>query len=87
MIAAGVDIGSTACKALIFQDQRIAGYAIGPATANPARTAEEILQQAREEAGLADAPLDRVVGTGYGRALVPFADENVSELTCHGRGR
>ena len=27
-----------------------------------------------------------VVGTGYGRVRVPFANDNVSEITCHARG-
>jgi predicted CoA-substrate-specific enzyme activase len=27
-----------------------------------------------------------VVGTGYGRAQVPFAQANISELSCHGAG-
>jgi predicted CoA-substrate-specific enzyme activase len=27
-----------------------------------------------------------VVGTGYGRLKIPFARENVSEITCHARG-
>jgi predicted CoA-substrate-specific enzyme activase len=27
-----------------------------------------------------------LVGTGYGRTKVPFADENISEITCHGVG-
>jgi predicted CoA-substrate-specific enzyme activase len=26
------------------------------------------------------------VGTGYGRVRIPFASENVSEITCHGLG-
>jgi predicted CoA-substrate-specific enzyme activase len=30
--------------------------------------------------------LDYMVGTGYGRVRIPFADENVSEITCHGIG-
>ena len=86
MIAAGIDIGSTACKAVILSDGCMAGYAIGPATTNPVTTAREIYLQALVNAGLSESDVSRVVGTGYGRALVPFADENVSELTCHGRG-
>jgi predicted CoA-substrate-specific enzyme activase len=27
-----------------------------------------------------------IVGTGYGRIRIPFASENVSEITCHGLG-
>ncbi len=86
MIAAGIDIGSTACKAVVLADGKLAGWAIGPSTTDPARTAEHIFGNALRKAGLERAQVDRLVGTGYGRALVPFADENVSELTCHGRG-
>jgi predicted CoA-substrate-specific enzyme activase len=86
MIGAGIDIGSTACKAVILQEDRIAGYAIGPATTNPAKNAKDIFLQALRHAGVREDAVNYVVGTGYGRALVPFANENVSELTCHGRG-
>ncbi len=86
MIGAGIDIGSTACKAVILEEGRVAGFAIGPATTNPAKTARDIFLQALENAGLGEDRVNYVVGTGYGRALVPFANENVSELTCHGRG-
>ncbi|MBW1810772.1 MAG: 2-hydroxyglutaryl-CoA dehydratase [Deltaproteobacteria bacterium] len=86
MIVAGIDIGSTACKAVILVKDTIAGYAIGPATTNPAKNASDIYEQALKNAGLSNKAADYVVGTGYGRAKVPFADENVSELTCHGRG-
>jgi predicted CoA-substrate-specific enzyme activase len=30
--------------------------------------------------------LDYIVGTGYGRLKIPFADDNISEITCHGVG-
>jgi len=86
VIAAGIDIGSTACKAVVLADGRLTGWAIGPSTTDPAKTAEVIFEKALERAGLERAAVDRLVGTGYGRALVPFADQNVSELTCHGRG-
>jgi len=86
MISAGIDIGSTACKAVVLIDGRIEGLAIGPATASPVGTAREIYERALKDAGIDEGSVVRVVGTGYGRALVPFADENVSELTCHGRG-
>lgn len=86
MIVAGIDIGSTACKAVVLRGEDIAGFAIGPSTASPQQTAEEIYEQALEVAGVERGEVACVIGTGYGRALVPFADENVSELTCHGRG-
>ena len=30
--------------------------------------------------------MDYIVGTGYGRALVPFAHGTVTEISCHARG-
>jgi predicted CoA-substrate-specific enzyme activase len=36
--------------------------------------------------GASAGGLARLVGTGYGRNEVPFAAENVSEITCHGVG-
>jgi predicted CoA-substrate-specific enzyme activase len=30
--------------------------------------------------------MEYIVSTGYGRAVVPFAHANVTEISCHGRG-
>lgn len=86
MITAGVDIGSTASKAVILEEGRILGSVIGPSSVNPAKTAREIFERALAAAGVKESEVRRVVGTGYGRAQVPFAHANVSELSCHGRG-
>jgi|YNPNPStandDraft_1061719.scaffolds.fasta_scaffold19423_2 predicted CoA-substrate-specific enzyme activase len=85
-ITAGVDIGSTASKALILVDGTVAGYVVGPSSTNPARTAREIYRQALEKAGRSASEVSYIVGTGYGRTRVEFADKNISEITCHGRG-
>jgi predicted CoA-substrate-specific enzyme activase len=45
------------------------------------------MDEALKGAGLSSLDqLDYVVGTGYGRLKVPFANDNVSEITCHARG-
>jgi predicted CoA-substrate-specific enzyme activase len=85
-ITAGVDIGSTASKALVLVDDRIASYTIGPSTANPTKTAYEVFRQAVGQAGIKEGDVQYIVGTGYGRAKVSFANENVSEISCHGKG-
>ncbi len=41
---------------------------------------------ALRQAGLALDDLSCIVSTGYGRVIVPFADEEVTELSCHARG-
>ena len=86
MIAAGVDIGSTASKVVLLEGDRILACRIGPSSTNPARTAREIFAEALAQAGLSEAQADFIVGTGYGRAQVAFAHTNISELSCHGRG-
>ena len=85
-ITAGVDVGSTASKAVVVVDGKAVGQVIGASTTNPARTAEEIFKTALSQAGLSREEVGFVVGTGYGRTLVPFANQNISEITCHARG-
>jgi predicted CoA-substrate-specific enzyme activase len=85
-ISAGVDIGSTASKAVILIDGQPAGDVIGPSSTNPKRTAHEIFEQALQNAGINASEVEYIVGTGYGRTQVEFADKNISEITCHGRG-
>ena len=86
IISAGVDIGSTASKAMILIDGTPSGYVVGPSSTNPKRTAHTIYQQALAKAGINKSDIHYIVGTGYGRTQVDFADQNISEITCHGRG-
>jgi len=85
-ITAGVDIGSTASKAVILIDGKPAAQIIGPSTTNPKRTAQEIYDKALADAGVSASDVAYIVGTGYGRTQVEFATKNISEITCHGRG-
>ena len=85
-IVAGVDIGSTTSKVVLLVNGEPAGQVIGDSSTNPSKTAQTIFQKAVEMAGVAASDVTYVVGTGYGRTQVPFADMNVSEITCHGRG-
>jgi len=86
IVAGGVDIGSTASKAVVLVGGKPAGQVVGDSTTNPKKTAEKIYRDALVRAGVSAGDVDYVVGTGYGRTQVPFADTNVSEITCHGRG-
>ena len=39
-----------------------------------------------QTAGFSFQEIDYIVATGYGRINVPFADQQVTEITCHMRG-
>jgi predicted CoA-substrate-specific enzyme activase len=87
MIVGGCDVGSTTGKAVIIGESRILAQFIIPSTTKPEETARAAMAEAIKMAGLSSVEdLGYVVGTGYGRTKVPFANENISEITCHARG-
>ncbi len=86
MITAGCDIGSLTGKAVIFSGGEILAAAVNPVRGRPSDSAETVMADALEKAGLTMKELDYCVGTGYGRKNIPFADAVESEIACHGRG-
>ena len=85
MVTAGVDVGSTAAKAVLF-DGSIRSRAILPTGWNPREAGSEVFRRAMTLAGLSEEGIASVVGTGYGRVSLPFIDRKVTEITCHARG-
>ncbi|MBE9469850.1 MAG: 2-hydroxyglutaryl-CoA dehydratase [Chloroflexi bacterium] len=87
MYFAGVDIGSTMTKIVVMDGAgNICSRIVGPTGPEHRRLANEVLTQALEQANLSFGQIDYVVATGYGRVNVPFADRQITELTCHARG-
>lgn len=85
-IAAGVDVGSTTSKAVVVVEGRMVSSFIGDSTVNPTKTARMVYREALQRAGIHENVVGYIVGTGYGRAKVDFANENVSEISCHAKG-
>ena len=85
----GCDVGSTTGKAVILDENStmIAG-AIVPSEIDPEVTSVIALEKACEKVdNLASyKDLAYLVGTGYGRNEVSFANENISEISCHAMG-
>lgn len=82
---AGVDIGSTMTKVVIM-DKGIISSIIGPTGPEQRRLANKVMEKALKEAGLPFSSITYVVATGYGRINVPFADKQITEISCHARG-
>jgi predicted CoA-substrate-specific enzyme activase len=82
---AGIDIGSTMTKAVILNDGIIASV-VGPTGPEQRRLANQVMEEALQKAGLPFGAITYVVSTGYGRINVPFADKQITEITCHARG-
>jgi (R)-2-hydroxyacyl-CoA dehydratese activating ATPase len=84
---AGVDVGSISAEVVIVDEAgTIGSYAIGYTGANSVAAAERTLEEALGKAGLTRERIADVISTGYGRARVPFAGSQVTEITCHARG-
>ena len=84
----GCDVGSTFTKAVIMDEN---GKMIADTTIkskiNSEQSAIAAMAEVCEKAGLKSSKdLSYLIGTGYGRNKVPFADENISEISCHAMG-
>lgn len=85
----GCDAGSTYTKCVIMDETgKIAAKVTRRSRINPVLSAQDALNEAVEQVKeLKEAKdLTYLIGTGYGRNKVPFADENISEISCHAMG-
>lgn len=85
----GCDSGSTYTKCVILDET---GKMVADVTLR-SRINSVLSAQAALDEAVAQVPdlksakdLAYLVGTGYGRNKVPFADENISEISCHAMG-
>jgi predicted CoA-substrate-specific enzyme activase len=87
MYVMGIDSGSTSTNAVIMDNEKnIKAFSVIRTGAKSGESAERILSDILEKAQLKKEDIAWIVSTGYGRVSIPFADENVTEISCHGRG-
>ena len=84
----GCDVGSTYTKCVILDENgKIVADVTNRSKINPVQSAEIALKDACDQVeDLTPEKLTYLIGTGYGRNKVPFADENISEISCHAMG-
>lgn len=87
MLFAGIDIGSTSVNTVFLdENENVAAYDISPTGANSRTAGQKSLDATLEKAGVSMDALSFIVATGYGRISAPFANKQITEITCHGRG-
>lgn len=89
MYFGGCDAGSTYTKCVIIdEDGKLAASVTRRSRINPVLSAQDALDEAAAQVPGLDSAKDLkyLIGTGYGRNKVPFADENISEISCHAMG-
>lgn len=83
----GIDSGSTSTNAVILdENQNLVAFSIVRTGAKSGESAKKALENVLSQAHLTRDNLSLIVSTGYGRVSIPFADKNVTEISCHGKG-
>ena len=87
MYVLGIDSGSTSTNSVLLNDKKeIVAWEVIRTGAKSTDSAERILDATLKKANLSRQDISCIVSTGYGRVSIPFADKNVTEISCHGRG-
>lgn len=86
-ITAGVDVGSVSSQAVVMCDGELYGYSSMRTGSNSPDSARNVINGVLEKTdGMTLDNIHFVVGTGYGRVNVPFANKAITEIACHARG-
>lgn len=80
----GIDIGSTATKVCVFQDEDLKKTFVEPTGWSSVETSKDVLKKLNKMGVTKEN--SKIVATGYGRISVPYADKTITEITCHGKG-
>jgi bzd-type benzoyl-CoA reductase Q subunit len=86
LITAGVDVGSVSSQAVIVVDNELYAFSSMRTGSDSPESARNAMAWALEGTGMTLDDIGFVVGTGYGRVNVPFADKAITEIACHARG-
>ncbi len=86
ILSAGVDVGSVSSQAVVMVDGELYAYSNMRTGSDSPMSATNAMNWALENTGVTLDDLHYVVGTGYGRVNVPFANRTITEIACHARG-
>lgn len=84
---AGIDIGSTAIKVALINDQaEIVGIHVTDSGSLFHKNAKEALRVLLEKSNVTREQVKYLIATGYGRKLFKEADDSISEITANAIG-
>ena len=86
MITAGIDCGSKNTKIVLLKDSSILSTASVLSGFDQEESAEQALNSALEKAGIKREEIKHITATGAGMEAISFANDNVTTVTCNGRG-
>ena len=84
MYSIGIDSGSVATKAVLFDGEKVVKKVVIPTGWSPKKTSNQAYEMLID--GIDKEKIKKVIGTGYGRVSMDFVDKAVTEITCHTKG-
>ncbi|MFX0018868.1 MAG: acyl-CoA dehydratase activase [Promethearchaeota archaeon] len=86
MITAGIDCGSKNTKVVLLKEIVILSTSSVLSGFDQEESAEQALNNALEKAELKREQIKHITATGAGMEAISFANDNVTTITCDGRG-
>jgi len=82
----GIDIGSAFSKGILMCDGKVMGSRVIPSGGNYRYTAEKVREALLSKSKLSPEDILYTVATGYGAKNVSFANDVITDISCHSRG-
>lgn len=83
----GIDSGSTSTNAVLMnEDNEIIAYSVVRTGAKSSLGAKKAKMDILKKSNLSFHDISYTISTGYGRISIPFANESITEITCHAKG-
>jgi predicted CoA-substrate-specific enzyme activase len=82
----GIDIGSAYSKGLVMREGAVIRSVIVPSGGDYRKTADTIRERLVSITDLHEGDIAYSIATGYGAKNVGFAQEVVTDITCHSKG-
>jgi predicted CoA-substrate-specific enzyme activase len=71
---------------VVILNETILTSVLEPTNPEHRKSANQVMEEALNKLNLTLGDITYVVATGYGRVNVPFADKQITEISCHARG-
>jgi len=82
----GIDVGSAFSKGLLMREEEVMGYLVVPSGGDYRKTADTIRDNLFSMTGIQPGDISYTIATGYGAKNVGFAQEVVTDISCHSKG-
>lgn len=85
-IKIGLDLGSTAIKAVFVKDEQMIWHGLTPTAPGQEALADKLICQGMQDLGADKKDISHLAVTGYGKGLFPNADKAVDEISANALG-